>query len=77
MINEEEIGRLHDHRDSVEFGKVEFLEIVHVEDPRILYKSPGRHFFFLAGLAVSTSECVDADFGTGRVLLPWISPSVS
>jgi hypothetical protein len=75
-LNEEEIGHVHHDRSSVEFGRIEFLEIVHVENPKILYKSPGRHFFFLAGLAVCTSECGDDDFGSGRVLLPWLSQTV-
>ena len=72
-IGEEEISRLHDWNSSVEFGRTEFLEIVHIENPQILYKSLGRHFFFLAGLAVCTSECRDDDFGQNRVLLPWLS----
>jgi hypothetical protein len=76
-LNEEEIGLVHRNQSSVEFGRVEFLEIVHVENPRILYKSLGRHFFFLAGLAVCTSECRDDDFGSGRVLLPWMSQAVA
>ena len=73
ILGEEDVGRLHHHRGEVEFGRVEFLEIVHVENPRILYKSSGRHFFFVAGLAVCTSECRDDDFGASRVLLPWIT----
>ena len=77
MMDEGETGQnIHDPRSTVEFGRVEFLEIVHVENPRILYKSLGRHFFFLAGLAVSTSECRDEDFGSCRVVLPWISQAV-
>ena len=76
-MDEEDMGQaIHDPRSSVEFGRVEFLEIVHVENPRILYKSLGRHFFFLAGLAVSTSECRDEDFGSSRVVLPWISQAI-
>ena len=44
------------------FGRIEFLEIVHVERPKIIYRSEEKHFFFLAGLAVRTSECSDSDF---------------
>lgn len=76
-VGEEEIGHLHRTGSTVEFGRTEFLEIVHVENPKILYKSSGRHFFFLAGLAVSTSECSDEDFGSGRVVLPWISQTAN
>ena len=72
-LGEEDVGRVQHHRNEVEFGRVEFLEIVHVENPRILYKGSGRHFFFLAGLAVCTSECRDDDFGSSHVLLPWIA----
>ena len=75
-VSEEEIGHVHHNRSSVEFGRTEFLEIVHVENPRVLYKSVGLHFFFLAGLAVCSSECRDDDFDSGRVLLPWISQAV-
>ena len=76
IVTEEEIGHIHHNRSSVEFGRAEFLEIVHVENPKIVYKSVGLHFFFIAGLAVCTSECVDEDFGSRRVVLPWISQAV-
>jgi hypothetical protein len=72
-ITEEEIGRMQGNRSAVDFGRIEFLEIVHVERPRIIYRSLDRHFFFLAGLAVRTSECNDDDFKSGAVLLPWVS----
>jgi hypothetical protein len=58
------------------FGKIEFLEIIHVEKPRIIYKSGTKHFFFLAGLAVSTEECSDSDFGQGHLVLPWLTGDV-
>jgi len=73
MVTKEDTGVFQPQKTAVEFGRAEFLEIVHVENPRILYKSSGRHFFFLAGLAVCTSECHDDDFGPSHVLLPWIS----
>jgi hypothetical protein len=72
-LTEEEVGRVHGGRSAVDFGKVEFLEIVHVEQPRIIYRSQDKHFFFLAGLAVRTSECTDVDFESGHILLPWLS----
>ncbi|MDA4121700.1 MAG: hypothetical protein OK456_00800 [Thaumarchaeota archaeon] len=73
ILSEEDVIKVHSSRSSADFGRIEFLEIVHVEDPKILYKSAGKHFFFVAGLAVGTSECKDSDFGSGRVLLPWIA----
>jgi hypothetical protein len=72
-ITDEEIVRLQDHISEADFGRTEFLEIVHVEKPRIIYVSGTKHFFFLAGLAVSTKECSDSDFGSEHVLLPWLS----
>jgi hypothetical protein len=74
-ITEEEIGRLQGNISEAEFGRVEFLEIVQVEKPRIIYTSGTKHFFFLAGLAVSTQECDHSDFGSEHILLPWLSTS--
>ena len=72
-LTEEEVGRVHGGRSAVDFGRVEFLEIVHVEGPRIIYRSQDKHFFFLAGLAVQTSECSDTDFESDHILLPWLT----
>lgn len=74
-LTEEEVGRVHGSRSTVDFGRVEFLEIVHVERPRIIYRGASKHFFFLAGLAVCTSECSDSDFASGHVVLPWLTES--
>ena len=74
-ITEEEIGRLQHHITEADFGRTEFLEIVHVEKPRIIYASGGKHFFFLAGLAVTTRECDDSDFSRDHLLLPWLTGS--
>jgi len=71
-ITEEEIGRLQGHISEANFGRVEFLEIVHVEKPRIIYTDGTKHFFFLAGLSVSTNECSGSDFGPDHLLLPWL-----
>ena len=57
---------------AVEFGRREFLEIVHIENPRIIYRSSDRYFFLLAGLAVGSRECIEADFDSNRIVLPWI-----
>jgi len=72
-MTEEEVGRIHGGRSAVDFGRVEFLEIIHVERPGIVYKSGESHFFFVAGLAVRTSECSDSDFPAGQIMLPWIA----
>lgn len=75
IIGEEEIGKVQGHRSEADFGRVEFLEIVHVEKPKIIYTGSGKHFFFLAGLAVSTTQCSDSDFGPDHLLLPWLPGS--
>ncbi len=72
-MTEEEVGRVHGSKSAVDFGRPEFLEIVHVERPSIIYKAGEKHFFFLAGLAVRTSECSDTDFESSHLLLPWLS----
>jgi len=72
-LTDEEIGRIHEGRSAVDFGRIEFLEIVHVEKPKIIYRGERKHFFFLAGLAVCTSECSDSDFERSHVILPWLS----
>ncbi len=71
-MTEEEVGRVHGNIAEAGFGRIEFLEIIHVEKPRIIYKSGAKHFFFLAGLSVSTMECTDSDFGADYLLLPWL-----
>ena len=77
VMTEEEVGRVHGSSGAVDFGRVEFLEIINVEKPRIIYRSHNKHFFFLAGLAVRTSECTDSDFESDHVLLPWLSESAN
>jgi hypothetical protein len=73
VLSEEEVGRVHGSESTVNFGRVEFLEIVHIERPSIIYRSRDTHFFFLAGLAVRTDACDDSDFSGSHVILPWIS----
>lgn len=72
-LTEDEVVRVHGGKSTVDFGRVEFLEIIHVERPRIIYKGQHKHFFFLAGLAVCTSECSDSDFEPSHIVLPWLS----
>jgi len=75
-ITEEEIGQLQHNLTEADFGRTEFLEIVHVERPNIIYRCGRKHFFFLACLAVTTRECSDSDFANGHLLLPWLPSAV-
>ena len=75
-MTDEDVGVAQGNISEAGFGRVEFLEIVHVERPKIIYSTGDKHFFFLAGLAVSTRECIDSDFGSEHLLLPWLSATV-
>jgi len=73
VVDEEQMAAVQEHWSEADFGKVEFMEIINVEKPKIIYKSPTKHFFFLAGLAVSSGQCSDSDFGPEHLILPWLS----
>lgn len=75
-MTEEEVGQAQGNISEAGFRRIEFLEIVHVERPKIIYASGAKHFFFLAGLAVSTKECTDSDFGPEHLVLPWLSSAI-
>ena len=76
-LTEDEVGAVHGGKGAVDFGRREFLEIVHVERPSIIYRTRENHFFFLAGLAVCTAECNDVDFQSEHLILPWLTSTSS
>lgn len=51
----------------VKFRREEFLELVQVAKPRIIYQTGRMHFFSYDGFAVYTFQCRDEDFAV-RVL---------
>ena len=51
------------------FGREEFLDIVRVERPPVVYRGFGVHYFSMVGLTVWTSACEDADFAGVEALL--------
>jgi len=51
----------------VKFRREEFLELVQVAKPRIIYQAGRMHFFSYDGFAVYTFQCRDEDFSQ-RVL---------
>ena len=51
----------------VKFRRREFLELVEIAKPRIIYHRNRMHFFSYDGFVMYTFECNDSDFGQ-RVL---------
>jgi hypothetical protein len=46
----------------VKFGKEEFLELVEMAKPQIIYHVRRMHFFAYDGFAMYTFECKNSDF---------------
>ncbi len=47
----------------VKFRRREFLELVDIAKPEIIYKRGKNHFFAFDGFMVYSQECDDRDFG--------------
>lgn len=46
----------------VKFERQEFLELVDVAKPKIIYKRGNMHFFAFDGFVMYTMQCQDKDF---------------
>jgi hypothetical protein len=46
----------------VKFRRREFLELVEIAEPKIIYQTGRMHFFAHDGFAMYTFECKDSDF---------------
>jgi hypothetical protein len=46
----------------VKFDKEEFLELVHIARPRIIYHRKNMHFFSFDGFVMYTDQCQNSDF---------------
>ena len=46
----------------VKFRRQEFLELVEIAKPKIIYQTGRMHFFSYDGFAMYTFECQDSDF---------------
>lgn len=46
----------------VKFRRKEFLELVRIAKPRIIYHRKRMHFFAFDGFVMYTFECEDSDF---------------
>jgi hypothetical protein len=46
----------------VKFMRREFLELVEIAGPRVIYQTGRMHFFAFEGFVMYTFECEDSDF---------------
>ena len=46
----------------VKFRRREFLELVGIAEPRIIYRRGKNHFFAFDGFVMYSQECEDGDF---------------
>jgi hypothetical protein len=46
----------------VKFDKQNFLELVHISRPRIIYHRKNLHFFAYDGFVMYTDQCDNSDF---------------
>jgi len=46
----------------VKFGRREFLELVEIAKPKIIYRTKRIHFFAYDGFVMYTFDCEDSDF---------------
>jgi hypothetical protein len=53
---------LHTSSYRVKLRRREFLELVEIAKPRIMYRHPRIHFFAFDGFVMYTFECEDQDF---------------
>ncbi|MCW4052182.1 MAG: hypothetical protein NWE78_03095 [Candidatus Bathyarchaeota archaeon] len=52
----------------VKFRRKEFLELVEIAEPKIIYHRKRMHFFAFDGFVMYTFECEDNDFLDKKVL---------
>jgi len=56
------IAAQHTSSYRVKFRKKEFLELVKIANPEIIYQTGRMHFFAFDGFVMYTFECQDGDF---------------
>jgi len=52
----------------VKFKRKEFLELVEIAKPKIIYHRKRMHFFAFDGFVMYTFECEDHDFSDKKVI---------
>jgi len=63
-MDEDEMERMHAASSSyrVKFKRKEFLELVEIAKPKLIYHRQRMHFFAFDGFVMYTFECEDSDF---------------
>ena len=56
------IAAQHTSSYRVKFKRKQFLELVEIAKPKIIYQTGRMHFFAYDGFAMYTFECEDSDF---------------
>ena len=56
------IAAQHTSSYRVKFKREEFLELVEMAEPKVIYHSRRMHFFAYDGFVMYTFECEDSDF---------------
>ncbi len=56
------IAAMHTSSYRVKFRRKEFLELVEIAKPKIIYQRGRMHFFAFDGFVMYTFECEDSDF---------------
>jgi hypothetical protein len=56
------IAAMHTSSYRVKFRRKEFLELVEIAQPKIIYQRGRMHFFAFDGFVMYTFECEDSDF---------------
>ena len=59
---------IHTSSYRVKFRRREFLELVNIAQPKIIYHVKRIHFFAFDGFVMYTFECNDDDFFSTRVI---------
>ena len=56
------IAAQHTSSYRVKFKRKEFMELVEIANPKVIYQTGRMHFFAFDGFAMYTFECEDRDF---------------
>jgi hypothetical protein len=52
----------------VKFGRDQFLELVDIAKPKIIYRRKKNHFFSFDGFVMYSQECTNEDFVNQKVV---------